>query len=122
MASSFAPARNIRFFSENNYRMIGSCMNRFAGNFEHAGAQACYVLFSLEEFDRNLVSGIALKEGERIFRAETDRSAMMGIRYLVKVNVERGLVYFLDSECGEEIRFESRGVKVRFMNLLNSAI
>jgi hypothetical protein len=111
--------------TENTYRLDGSMKKAFAGNFSHKLAgHACYILFSLDEFDQNLVAGIPLKDGEKIFRAETDRSAITGIRFFVKVNINNGLVYFVETDennC-EAIRFETRGNKTRYINLMAEAI
>jgi hypothetical protein len=115
---------NLRIHSENDYRLTGSMMKNFVGNLSHKMAgHSIYVLFSLDEYDTALVSGISLKDGEKIFRAETDRSALTKSRFFVKVNHAKGLVYFTDMEENEEsIRFETRGNKIRYMNLLSSAI
>jgi len=80
------------------------------------------VLIKLNRSDRSLVSGIRLQNGEFIARYATKNSAAGGIMPLVKVSLPRLMIYSLteESSSGEtdEIRFESRGTKVRHIRVL----
>jgi len=113
---------NIRIIAKGEeYRYSGSNNVLFAGNFEHKGANATYVLYSLDSFDVEFVKNIKLKSGEVIFRVETERSKIAGIRPLIKVNVERGMVYFNEApQESEDISFSTKGTPVRYLNLVHS--
>jgi hypothetical protein len=77
-------------------------------------------LFKLDSFDQNLVKDIKLKSGERIFRYFNERSAIGGIVPLIKINLEKGLLYFMPmKEFGDDsIEFETKGVKAEWVNLI----
>lgn len=82
-------------------------------------------LLKLDAYDEKLVSKLRLKNGERVFRYETDTTKAGSMKPLVKVNIDRGLVYFLtpeSSDSGEYIEFETRGVPVRYMRFRKSKI
>lgn len=80
------------------------------------------VLLKLNRSDRSFVSGIRLKDGEFIARYVTNNSAAGGIMPFIKVSLPRLMIYPLveESSSGEtdEIRFESRGTKVRYIRVL----
>lgn len=109
------------FTSENQYKVSGgqTSNNYFAGNCGHKLHNNCYYLFSLDEADKALVANIKLKENEVIYRAETDRSRLFKQWHFVKINLERGLIYFTVSALVEEeiIEFETRGVQLTYLNL-----
>lgn len=93
----------------------------FAGNFfmpEWKSSSDAY-LYNLDEFDKKYVSGIKLKEGERIFRYYTRTSAIGGMIPLVKINTESGLVYFpVYGSDGEVVGFDSKGTRALYINLV----
>jgi hypothetical protein len=105
---------------ENRYRFTGSTKANFAGNFTHELHAGDYVIFNLDEFDTQYYSGVSLKAGEKLFRYQTNHHRHFGGATLVKVNVERGLVYFLTEQGLEQDEpiFETRGIKIRWMNLI----
>lgn len=76
----------------------------------------------LNRFDRSLVSSIRLKSGEFICRYISPQTAAGSFMPLIKVSILNGMVYFLTQESSEgevdDIRFESRGTKVRYIRLL----
>jgi ppGpp synthetase/RelA/SpoT-type nucleotidyltranferase len=74
------------------------------------------ILYPLDDFDLNFTKIVKLKNGEVLFRYETDR--MMGrMRPLIKFNLDKGLVYFgSDTEDGMP-NFESRGIKANYIAL-----
>ena len=80
------------------------------------------VIASLSNEDRRLVSSIPLKDGEFIGRYMTESSMAGGMMPFIKVSLLRKMVYPLteESSSGEtdDIRFESRGQKVRHIRVL----
>lgn len=97
--------------------------NDFAGNFGWMTPNKKYAeayLIKLDDFDKQIISGLKLKEGEKIFRYINRSSAIGGMKPLIKINVEKSLLYFLESESANsgEIIFEKRGVKADFINLI----
>jgi hypothetical protein len=91
----------------------------FAGNFGwYKGGYKEFELIHLEEWERDWLrkEGVVLKEDELAFRYETDMTRAGAIRPLVKVNVKRGLIYFLT--LSEGVGFDKRGSKVNFLNLV----
>lgn len=78
-------------------------------------------LIQLDEYDRALVKNIPLKPGEQIFRYFTERSLIMGMKPMIKVNFKKGLVYFLEGKA-EEIRFQTIGVPIRYLRIVKTAI
>lgn len=78
-------------------------------------------LAELSNYDAGEVSDVRVKAGEKIFRYATEVSAKTGIAPFIKVNVLKGLAYFLteESSSGEtdSIKFETRSVKLAFLKL-----
>lgn len=74
------------------------------------------ILYALDEYDKEYVGNVSLKNNEYIFRYKTDR--MIGdAKYIIKINLDNALVYFL-SEKGIELDepiFESRGIKADYI-------
>ena len=110
---------------ENNLgRWSGGMEPLFAGCFGHKEHNGDHTIFQLDEFDQNYCSGIKLKPAERLFRCETDCSKVSKIKYMVKINFEKNLVYF-PSHNEELVKlaedrypiFEGRGVKMRYLSM-----
>jgi hypothetical protein len=80
------------------------------------------VIASLSDEDRRLVSSIPLKEGEFIGRYLTESTMAGGMMPFVKVSLLRKMLYPLTEGSSEgdtdEIRFERRGQKVRYIRVL----
>lgn len=96
--------------------------NKFTGNFYCSlwqGGGDGY-LYELDEHDDYLVRRQNLKEGERIYRYFTRRSAFTGQVPLIKINIDKGLLYFLkeDEEGLDLIEFETKGIPVRYLNII----
>ena len=95
--------------------------NKFTGNFYSSlwqGGGDGY-LYELDEHDDYLVRRQNLKEGERIYRYFTRRSAFTGQVPLIKINIDKGLLYFLkDDEGLDLIEFETKGIPVRYLNII----
>lgn len=71
-------------------------------------------LFSLNSHDQNHVMGTRLKANEVIFRYVTYQSMAGKICPFVKVNIEKGMLYYLTEKAYEEdiTEFETKGEKV----------
>lgn len=111
---------SVRFITpEEQHRFTGSQSNRFAGNFCNVLHHSVYVLLPLDDFDKEFTAGVILKPGESLFRYKTENSKTSGQEPLVKLDIERGLAYYL-VEGAETPEFEKRGVKVRYINLLKT--
>ena len=96
--------------------------NQFAGNFYSSlwqGGGDGY-LYELDDYDDYVVRKQNLKEGERIYRYFTRRSAIGGMIPLIKINIDKGLLYFLkpDDEGLDLIEFETKGIPVRYLNII----
>jgi hypothetical protein len=93
---------------------------KFAGNFSFKNHKHDTWIYFLDDFDRNLVKDIPLKLTERIYRSITRTAAISGISSLVKINLENGLVYYLDDTKAEmdEIEFVKKGEQTAYLNLV----
>ena len=78
-------------------------------------------LFELDEFDTSITSHVVLKQGEKVMRYETSTTRIGGYMPMVKINFEKGLVYFM-KENDEVIEFDSRGVKALWISINETAI
>lgn len=97
--------------------------NDFAGNFGWMTPNNKYAegyLLKLDDFDKQIISSLKFKKGEKVFRYINRASAIGGMKPLIKINVDKSLLYFLDSESADsgEIIFETRGLKADYINLI----
>jgi ADP-ribose pyrophosphatase YjhB (NUDIX family) len=79
-----------------------------------------YYLWELSDFDKDYYSHLELKDGEKLYRYETETTKSAGMFPLVKVNVKKGLIYFIKdlySNDDKNIIFESRGIKPMWISL-----
>lgn len=91
----------------------------WVGSFGHKNAFGTdYTLFELDEWDVDAYAEVKLKPAEKIFRCETHRmrSSQTNAKPLVKINLEKLLVYFL-KEDAETADFETVGIKINYINL-----
>ena len=75
-------------------------------------------LYKLDDYDINLLKDIKLKDSERIFRYLNRTTAIGGMVSLIKINLDKELVYFLADSENDEIVFETRGVPARYIALI----
>ena len=116
---------NITLFNKNEkqtyWNLVGASRHgeKFAGNvgYRMFGQWKELELVQLDDWTKGWLetNGLQLKADEQIFRYETDATRAGGISPLVKVNVRRGLVYFLN---GEGTGFTGRGTKLNYLNLV----
>ena len=74
-------------------------------------------LFNTDDADLPYLKDVKLKEGEKVFRYTT--TAMMPfLTPYIKINLVKGIVYFLADAQADEAVFETRGTKVDYLRLL----
>lgn len=95
---------------------------KFAGNFKIKEHKEDTYFYFLDEFDRNLVKDIPLKPYERIYRYISRSSAIGGYSPLVKINLDKNLIYFANiGEFGDEsISFQTQGLKPQYINYVQA--
>jgi hypothetical protein len=93
--------------------------NKLIGRFGMKGQSTWFHLLELSEFDKSLVDGVKVKNGECIFRYITVNSAAGGMCTLIKINFERRLVYFLTQDASDRgyTEFETRAEKAPWIIL-----
>jgi hypothetical protein len=88
-------------------------------------ARTAMVIFKLNAFDKKYTKSVRLKAGEEVFRYTSRGTVAGSIMPLIKVNMKRGLAYYLtqESSSGEidEPVFETKSQKLKFIRLLTSA-
>jgi hypothetical protein len=95
----------------------------FIGNFgwkTPQGKLADGYLFELDEYDMGLIG--TLKPNEKVFRYINRMTAISGSKPLIKINLEKGLLYFLtqnEDYNNDDIVFETRGVKASWIRLMD---
>lgn len=93
----------------------------FVGNFgwrTASGKLAEGYLYRLDESDKDLVKDIKLKDGEKIYRYFTRTTAVGGITPLIKVNLDKGLLYFSDTDDTDKVTFETKGTSSEWVSLI----
>lgn len=84
------------------------------------------VLFHLKSADKKDIQGANIKAGEQVFRYATRSTVAGDIFPLIKVNFNKGMVYYLtqESSSGEidEVKFETRGQKLKFARLMSGVV
>jgi hypothetical protein len=74
------------------------------------GAQ--FSLYFLDDHDKEVFKYIKLKPNERLFRFDSERYRRWGYKFLIKINLDSGLLYYMvDHVNDEDIDFETTGVK-----------
>lgn len=74
------------------------------------------ILHPLDDFDKKFYSHLKLKEGEMLFRYKSLRITSEWYFPLVKINLDKMLVYFLeDSDDDRNPTFNSRGTKLEYL-------
>ena len=78
-------------------------------------------LLSLDIFDTEYVKDVKLQENEFIFKYTNDKTEISKITPLVKVNVSKGLIYFLSDNSNDDIViFDTKGMQLTFLVLKNN--
>lgn len=93
----------------------------FVGNFGWKTPQGKLgdgYLYSLDEYDQNLVKDLKLKDGEKIFRYLSRTTAIGGMTPMIKINLDKELIYFLIHNENDEIVFETKGTPALWIGLI----
>jgi len=132
----FASGGNVKFYNEqDSYRMgrpsgsiekdilsrVSIDNNNFVGNFgwkTPTGLAEGY-LYKLDDYDAMLIRPDMLKSGERVYRYVNRNTAIGGSMFLIKINYEKGLLYFTVPNDYDNIEFERKGVKALWINLIS---
>lgn len=88
-------------------------------SWSYAGRRIFADLHQLSEYDENIYKVVGLKEGEKLFRYSNDKTQLVGILPIVKINVDKKLIYFV-TERGAELDiadFETRGIKLHYLTI-----
>ena len=75
-------------------------------------------LYTLDDYDQGLVKNIKLKKGEYIFRYFNDRTALGYMTFMIKINLEKGLLYFSKETEDDTAAFDTKGVKALWINII----
>lgn len=126
-ATSF-PDKMYWFKEEDIYRYIGYNTNLdrdlFVGNFAHGSDPKnrfnTYFLYAPDKIDLDLAKRNKFKADEYLFRVDTQLMRSGKVSNLVKINLNKMLVYFnVTSDFGDEtVQFDTKGSKISYMHLL----
>lgn len=85
-------------------------------------ANSDMVVFELNAYDKKEVASVPLKSGEQIYRYLTGNVRAGGMMPYVKINFDKGLVYYMtqESSSGEtdEVNFEKKGSKMKYARIV----
>jgi hypothetical protein len=79
-------------------------------------------LYRLDDFDKDYYKAVPLKKNEMLFRYTSDATKIGKFFPIVKVNLEKMLIYFLEdlyATDDKNLVFNTKGVKPRFMSVSN---
>jgi len=92
----------------------------FVGNFgwvTPSKKRAEGYLYKVDGFE-TILKDVKLKEGEKIFIYLNQTTAIGGMTPLIKINLDKELLYFLADSENDEIVFETKGVPALYINLI----
>lgn len=133
----YAKGGIVKFYDKDNAYLLGSASRdiekdvlkkiifkeiidykNYIGNFGWKPSKHDGYLYKLDEKDQDLVKDIKRKEGEIIFRYVTYATAIGGMTPLIKINLDNGMLYFLENWGNDEIVFTTKGVKADYINII----
>lgn len=103
----------VKYYSSSDEFFVGSF-----GWKTPSGKLADGYLYKLNDYDENLVKNIKLKPEERIFLYFNRTTAIGGMTPMIKINLDKELLYFLDDNSDDEIVFKTRGVQALWIALI----
>lgn len=90
------------------------------GAFDIKGWKGDYgYLWELSEFDKGYWKDVPLKQNEMLFRYESDATKIGKMMPVVKINLEKGLIYFLNdlyADDDKNLDFSTKGMKPLFIS------
>ena len=75
-------------------------------------------LYTLDEFDQDLIKDLKLKSDEKVFRYVNRTTAIGGMTPFIKINLEKSLLYFPVYNDNDDVMFETKGVKPLWINII----
>jgi hypothetical protein len=109
---------NRKFGTTMYYERFEDAIGSFAWMYE--GKYNEGILYPLSDFDKKYYSHLKLKDGEVLLRYKTERMIPSSGKYLIKINIDKGLVYFLNDSTDDDDKnpiFDSRGTKLGFLSI-----
>jgi hypothetical protein len=106
---------NRKFGTTMYYERFEDAIGSFGWNY---GTYNEGILYPLSDFDKKYYSHLKLKDGEVLLRYKTERMISSSGKYLIKINIDKGLVYFLDDSNEDDDKnptFDSRGTKLEYL-------
>ena len=120
--------KNISYYyeDENHAHLCGSFNENFSGNFSWpcGGGRNGFGILLNEWTTYDMVLNATCEIDERILRYSNEIVDSGGLRPLIKINIRKGLIYFLRPECGQDgefedkVLFEKKGIKARHLNFV----
>lgn len=122
---SFAKGGVVEYIHKGNdrdnlyYKRFNGAIGSFAWRYDKRYNEG--IIYPLDDFDMEYYSHLKLKPNEVILRYRSER--MIGdVKYLIKFNLEKSLVYFMDSDKmsdddDKNIIFQGRGIPMEYMVL-----
>lgn len=116
-----------RFNSEDHHNLSGKSMPHFVGNFQWKIEKDRVGFGVLVKEDSTIyrILNMTCEPDERIFRYTNEKTQMAGMMPFIKLNIEKGLIYFLRPECmsdagegSEKLLFDKKGIKALNINLV----
>lgn len=110
----------VRFFSKvEAYNLCDkSDSNLWIGNFNVStwAIGAVGVLFKLDDYDQKTYGHLA-KKNCTIYRYKTNVMCD-GVSYIIMLNHKNGRAYFVNDYSVDDITFDTKGIKCRFINII----
>lgn len=75
-------------------------------------------IIGLNDEEKSIFSNLKLKPNEIIVRYVSLTTSLTNQKPLIKINLEKGLIYYLKNYEIEDFQFETRGSKVSFLRTL----
>lgn len=100
-------------------RKPGGNVEDWVGNFELPNWRDTGYLYKLDDHDQTWAKDVKLKADEVLFRYDSRATRIGKMEPMIKINVNRGLAYFLTDEGNEkdEPIFDTKGAKVQYLNI-----
>ena len=109
----------VKYFADNEESFVGNFGWRTPKPYEKL---ADGYLYKLDEYDLNLIKDIKLKSGEKVFRYFNRATAIGGSAPLIKINLDKGLLYWTIDNEYDEIKFDTKGYPALWIGVISSKI
>jgi hypothetical protein len=106
----------VKYFTENEELFVGNFGWRTPKPYDKL---ADGYLYKLEEYDLNLIKDIKIKSGEKVFRYLNRSTAISGSVPFIKINLDKGLLYWTIDNEYDEINFDTKGYPALWVNILS---